>query len=143
MVGLISFWHAVLEKAPLTVVVVGDFDREAVIALLARTVGSLTPREAMQALAPARPFDGGIHEQLAVPTTARHSEVRFSIAMPDMDSGRDPSIEILPRILGDRLRVRLREQLAETYAPDVRLQAISIRGASSFTEGIVRVAAGH
>jgi len=112
-----------LQSGPLEVSLAGDFELEAAIAAAARTIGALPPREPRPALEaahrvsfPAEPFirEYGIDSKIPKGVV--------SVYWPTTDGfdiHRARRLNMLGEILSDRLRVKVREQLGGTYAPNV------------------------
>ena len=119
-------WLApVLESGFLEVGVVGDLDPAEVIAAMASTLGALPPRQAERPLLPeARqvafpsetrektfPFTSKILKSVVAvywSTTDRMNNIRLSRQM-----------SLLAEILDDRIRLKVREELGESYSPQV------------------------
>jgi len=112
-----------LATGALEVSVLGDVDVEAVITTAARTIGTLPKREPRPALEelhrvsfPSRPFT----EDYSVDTEIPKGLVAIYWPTADgSDVHRTRRLNILGDILNDRLRVKVREQLGSTYAPNV------------------------
>ncbi|HXN35730.1 MAG TPA: insulinase family protein, partial [Opitutaceae bacterium] len=119
-----------LSAGAIEVTVVGDFDADAVIDAAARTVGTLprrAPRPPLEELRrvsfPSRPFA----RDFPVDTRIPKSVVEFYWPTADaMDVHRGRRLTLLAEVLSDRLRVRLREQLGSTYAPQAQSSASDI-----------------
>jgi zinc protease len=114
-----------LTSGYLEIGVVGDFDPAALIAATTATFGSLPPRattkpelpEARKITFPttpkdqAFPFTSKIPKSIVAvywPTTDRMSNIRLSRQMT-----------LLSEILDDRVRLKIREELGESYSPQV------------------------
>jgi zinc protease len=112
-----------LKSGALEVSLVGDFDVDYAIAAAAATVGTLPPRDPRPALAdrlkvsfPAHPFT----KEYGIDTKIPKGVVGVYWPTTDgLDVHRKRRLSILGEVLNDRLRVRLREQLGGTYAPNV------------------------
>jgi zinc protease len=112
-----------LAKGALEVSVVGDIDVDAVINAAAKTIGALPQRDPRPALEeshkvhfPTTPFN----RQYGIDTKIPKGIVAVYWPTTDgLDVHRARRLDLLGQILGDRLRVRLREQLGSTYAPVV------------------------
>jgi zinc protease len=119
-----------LSSGALEVTVVGDFDVDAVIEAAARTVGTLprrAPRPSLDELRrvsyPAKPFT----RDFAIDTKIPKSDVELYWPTADaMDIHRARRLTLLAEVFSDRLRVRLREQLGSTYAPEAESSASDI-----------------
>jgi zinc protease len=107
---------------PIEIGVVGDFDLEATLAALRRTVGALPPREPKPAYRaerevhyPAHPF----RRDLTVPTELPKASVALYWGTTDAhDIQRTRRLGLLGQVFDDRLRVKIREQLGGAYSPD-------------------------
>ncbi len=114
-----------LAKGFLEIGIVGDFDPAEMIAAAVSTFGALPPRDAAKPeLAEARkigfptspkdqafPFTSKIPKSIVGvywPTTDRMSNIRLSRQM-----------SLLSEILDDRVRLKIREELGESYSPQV------------------------
>ncbi len=116
-----------LARGAIEIGVIGDLDPDAVIAAVAQTLGALPQREERPALAelrnvsfPAEPFareytiDSQIPKGLAVffwPTT------------DGIDARVSRRLNLLASVFTDRLRVKIREEMAGTYSPRAGSQA--------------------
>ena len=119
-----------LQSGALEVTVIGDFDLEAVINAAAATVGTLPsrdPRPALDGLKkvayPGRPFARDFPIDSKIPKSV------VAVYWPTtdaMDVHRGRRLNILAEVLSDRLRVRLREQMGSTYAPEAYSDASEI-----------------
>ncbi len=120
-----TWLNPVLERGFLEVGIVGDLDPAEVIAAMASTLGALPPRQAERPLLPeARqvafpsetrektfPFTSKILKSVVAvywPTTDRMNNIRLSRQM-----------SLLAEILDDRIRLKVREELGESYSPQV------------------------
>jgi len=119
-----------LSRGAIEVALVGDLDIEAAITAVARTLGALPPRDPRPALDsllqvkfPAEPFakeytiDSQIPKGLAMfywPTTDA-LDVRVA-----------RRLNLLSGVFGDRLRLKLREEMGGTYSPSARSFASDI-----------------
>ncbi len=110
-----------LSAGPLELGIVGDLDPEAALAILARTLGALPARQPKPAYAaervvhfPARPFAKDYAVPTAIPKTA------VALYWPTTD-GQEIHVrrrlQLLASVFGDRLRVKIREQLGGAYDP--------------------------
>ncbi|MGF1452601.1 MAG: M16 family metallopeptidase, partial [Opitutales bacterium] len=114
-----------LESAYLEVSIVGDIDWETARPAILRTFGALPERSKT---APRRP-----EPKVAFPRPVDLAEFEFSSEIPkgramvfwpttDMreDISQSRRLNVLSRMLGDRLRVKVREELGEGYSPYAR-----------------------
>jgi zinc protease len=119
-----------LSAGAIEVTVVGDFDADAVVDAAARTLGTLparAPRAALDELRrvsfPAKPFT----RDFPIDTRIPKSVIELYWPTADaMDIHRARRLNLLAEVLSDRLRVRLREQLGSTYAPEAESSASDI-----------------
>ena len=111
-----------LAESWMEVSVVGDIDVEAAIAAAAKTFGALPKRaETKPAYAAER--------TVAMPSEPKQQEFHFSTDIPkavasiywptaDMsDIQRSRRLSLLGQVLDDRLRIKVREEMGETYSP--------------------------
>ncbi|MDB6170382.1 MAG: peptidase domain protein, partial [Verrucomicrobia bacterium] len=111
-----------LAHGALEISVVGDIDIDATIDAVASTMGALPPREARPSLTdlkhvafPAQPFT----RDFAIDSEIPKGVVRIYWPSTDaLDVKRARRMNLLASVLNDRLRVKLREELHETYSPD-------------------------
>jgi zinc protease len=111
-----------LAQGPIEIGIVGDFDLDATLAALARTVGALPAREPKGAYAAERivhfPAQGWAREY-AVPTEIpKTTVVLFWPTTDARDVSRARRLQLLANVFGDRLRIKLREQLGGAYDPE-------------------------
>lgn len=109
----------VLSGAPIDFALVGDFDPEAVVPILARTLGALPARESPRIEQFPIRFAKSAHEfSLPGPAPSDRAAVQLLWAA---DQGRDVHasrrLEVLSAILNNRLIQRVREDLGAAYAP--------------------------
>jgi len=110
-----------LAQGPLEVSVVGDFEPDALIGIVAETLGALPPRaerrdltELLQVKFPEIPFN----KSYRVQTQINSGEVRVYWPTDDgFDLRRFRALALLDRILGERLRVQLRQKMGAAYSP--------------------------
>ena len=113
-----------LTQGPIEIAIVGDLDPDATIVAVANTFGALPPRAAKPALETERKvsFPAVFSKDFAVQTEIPKGVV--ALYWPTTD-GRDIRIarrlNLLSSVFSDRLRVKIREELGESYSP----QAIS------------------
>jgi len=110
-----------LAQGPLEVAVAGDFEPDALIGIVAETLGALPPRaerrdltELLQVKFPETPFN----KSYRVQTQINSGEVRVYWPTDDgFDLRRFRALALLDRILGERLRVQLRQKMGAAYSP--------------------------
>ncbi|MDI1248632.1 MAG: insulinase family protein [Lacunisphaera sp.] len=110
-----------LAHGSLEVSLVGEIDLEAAIAAVAQTLGALPPREPKPALDelkqvsfPATPFTK------SYPITSEIPKGNVFVYWPTTDGfdvQRARRLNVLGLVLADRLRVKIREEIAGTYSP--------------------------
>jgi zinc protease len=111
-----------LARGAVEVSVVGDLDVDATIAAVASTLGALPPREAKPDLAtlkkvafPAMPFA----RTYAIASEIPKGNVMVYWPTTDgLDVKRARRLHLLALVLNDRLRVKIREEIAGTYSPN-------------------------
>lgn len=116
-----------LASGALEVAVVGDLDLEASIAAAAQTIGALPPREEKPALTelkkvkyPEQPFAKSYVVESEIPKGA----VRLYWQTTDaLTATRNRRLNLLAAVFGDRLRVKLREEMGDTYSPSAESNA--------------------
>ena len=112
-----------LKRGPVEIAVAGDIEPEAVIDAVARTFGALPargPRKSLEELRrvhfPAKPFQREFVIASEIP------KAELALYWPTTD-GRDIQLarrlNLLAEVLGDRLRVKVREELGDAYSPGV------------------------
>ncbi len=110
-----------LRRGAMELSVVGDVDRETVIRLAARYLGSLpdrTPKNQIVVAKPGPVFPDA--RQMDVPVLSRINKALLVMAFPTDDVwaiGRTRRLNILSEIVSERLRVRVRENLGAAYSP--------------------------
>ena len=112
-----------LASGALEVSVVGDVDIDSIISVASRTIGTLPKREPRPALEdlhklsfPSKPFAQDYPIDTQIPKALI---VLYWPTADGTDVHRTRRLNILADILNDRLRVKVREQLGGTYAPNV------------------------
>jgi zinc protease len=110
-----------LATGPIEIAIVGDIDTEATIAAVAATFGTLRPRT------DKLPFEAGRRVSFVAPfaqtltfdSTIPRGELVF--VWPTTDAVEDiapsRSLDVLAAIILERLRIKIREQLGDTYVP--------------------------
>ncbi len=109
-------------RGPIEIALVGDFDPDAALAAVAKTFGALPARAAKPdydaqrvAKFPAAP----VEKQFAVPTEIPKGIVElFWPGNDNRDVHLARRLNLLMNVFADRLRVKIREQMGETYSPD-------------------------
>ncbi len=119
-----------LEHAPITVAIVGDFDVEGAVASAAATFGALPARRPARHLDDARKASEMAAGQTVEQTfDAAGLPALVFVAFPTTD-GIDPhtrrALSFLGRVLNDRIRVKVREELGATYAPSAVAQSSTV-----------------
>ncbi len=111
-----------LKESYLEVSIVGDVDIEKTIAALEKTLGALPKREATR-----QPYE--TERKVAFPGEPKNKDFSFTTEIPRayalaywptadmMNVQRTRRLVLLGQILDDRLRLRIREELGETYSP--------------------------
>ncbi|HZE13156.1 MAG TPA: insulinase family protein, partial [Chthoniobacterales bacterium] len=113
-----------LGHGAIEVALVGDLDIDAAIAAAARTIGALPPREPKPALTelkkvkfPSQPFTKRYGFDSEIPKAS----LRLYWPTDDaLDIRRSRRLQLLAAILTDRLRVKVREELGESYSPQAQ-----------------------
>ncbi len=112
---------------PLELTIVGDFDFEEVVAVAARTVGVLPERRASERYAERRKLPAlpqGLEMRSSVSTADRRAQIFLFFPLTD---GRDTELRrglsLLGLVVGDRLRLEVRERLGAAYSPSAAVDA--------------------
>ncbi|MBI5422896.1 MAG: insulinase family protein [Opitutae bacterium] len=108
-----------LREAPLDFALVGDFDPETVVPILARTLGALPERAEPRAEEfPVHFVKKGGEFPVSGPVTSERAAIQF---LWPADQGRDfhasRRLEVLSAVLGERILQRVREDLGAAYSP--------------------------
>ncbi|MEJ6604243.1 MAG: insulinase family protein [Opitutaceae bacterium] len=111
-----------LQSDAIEIAIVGDLDIDETIAAVAETFGALAPRKSRAEYAnrrdvsfPAKPFD----KEYRVPTEIPKAIVSLHWPTDDgMEVHTDRRLRVLGNILGDRLRLKIREELGDSYSPN-------------------------
>ncbi len=110
-----------LTHGAIEVAIVGDLDLDATIAAVAKTLGALPARAPKPALAdrrklafPAQPFTKNYAITSQIP---KGLVVLYWPTTDGMEAKRAGQLSLLASIFGDRLRVKIREELGGTYSP--------------------------
>ena len=111
-----------LARGALEVSLVGDLDIEAAIAVVAKTLGALPPRDAKPGLDelkkisfPSEPFTKNYTIASEIP---KGNVVVYWPTTDGMDVKRARRLNMLASVLNDRLRVKIREEMGGTYSPN-------------------------
>jgi zinc protease len=119
-----------LQDAPLDVAIVGDLDVDATVQAVAQTFGALGKRRAPERYEERRKpvaLRGGLKLAYEIESTIPKAFVL--IAFPATD-GRDTELRrrlsFLGQVLGDRLRVQVREKLGFAYSPGAGTEASDV-----------------
>ncbi|MCF7688007.1 MAG: insulinase family protein [Cephaloticoccus sp.] len=110
-----------LVSGPLELYLVGDLDVEAAITAVAHTLGALPSRAAKRPLNelknvafPAEPFNRSYSIASEIP---KGNVMVYWPTDDGLDVKRIRRLVLLSRVLGDLLRIRIREELGGTYSP--------------------------
>lgn len=119
-----------LARGALEVSVVGDLDVEATIDAVAKTLGALParePRPALDALKkvsfPAEPFTRNYTIVSEIP---KGNVVVYWPTTDGLEVKRARRLTMLANVLNDRLRVKIREEIAGTYSPSAGSNASDV-----------------
>jgi zinc protease len=111
-----------LAQGPIEIAIVGDFDPAAAIAAVAQTFGALPRRAEKPAYTAARKVAlpaAPIVKQYTVETEIPKGIVRlFWPATDSHDVKLSRRMRLLSEVFADRLRVKIREEMGGTYAPN-------------------------
>jgi len=114
-----------LPDSPVEIAIVGDLDYATAVAAVARTFGALPLRSTVDPLADRRLFTPGAAPQKLVEHFQGRGSVGTAILawrQPDVVGQVDDcQMRLLGRVLEDRIRVRLRQEMGKTYSPVVGL----------------------
>lgn len=109
-----------LRRGAMELSVVGDVGEETVVDLAARYLGTLAPREAAQTASALR--TGPVFPEarrMEVPIASQIDKALLVMALPTddiWDIGRTRRLNVLADIIGERLRLRVREKLGAAYS---------------------------
>lgn len=114
-------WLApILRDEPIEVGLVGDFQPEEIIPLLARTLGAIPPRAGSKvASQPVKFQKGPLDFHFLAPPAPRAAINVLWPADQGASIGGSRRLEVLSAILNNRLNQKIREDLGAAYAPDV------------------------
>jgi zinc protease len=106
---------------PIEIAIVGDFDLEATIAAVAKTLGALPSRAPRTAHAelrnvtfPTEPFTKSYTVETEIP---KGLVTLFWPSTDALDVKRTRRLSMLANVLSDRLRVKVREEIGGAYSP--------------------------
>ncbi len=108
------------QTAPVELSLVGDFDIEAAVALAAKYLGSLAPRQnALQMEASRQPvFPKGATRRFKVDTKIEKGLVVVAYPTEDFwDIGRTRRLSVLAQVFSEKMREKIREELGAAYSP--------------------------
>ncbi len=110
-----------LATGPIEIAVVGDFDLEATIAAVGKTLGALPTRAPRSAHAelrkvafPAEPFTKNYTVETEIP---KGLVTLFWPSTDALEVKRTRRLSMLANVLSDRLRVKVREEIGGAYSP--------------------------
>lgn len=109
----------VLAKAPLDISIVGDFDREEAVQLVAATFGTLPAREVYQH-PEVKPIAFPAPGRQNFVFTSKIAKGLLACYFPTVDRSdikRARRVQVLASVMSDRLREKVREELGESYSP--------------------------
>ncbi len=110
-----------IANEPLEVSIVGDCDRDAVVALAARYFGTLKSRPAWHhkpLIQPAPSFPASQERKIEVTTKIPKGLVVMAYLTDDFwDIQRVRRLAVLAEVLSDRLRIGIREERGASYSP--------------------------
>jgi len=111
-----------LKDGPLELTMVGDFPTEEAITALAQTIGALPARHPSGALTvqrfvnfPAPPLRWDLSVPSEIPSASVSAYWPTDVRADEWQRAR---LDLIAIILGDRVRLKLREQLGATYTPE-------------------------
>ena len=109
-----------LTQGPIEIAIVGDLDVDATIAAVAQTFGALSPRATKPALETERQvsFPAAFAKTFAVSTEIPKGVV--ALYWPTTDARNIQvarRLNLLANVFSDRLRIKIREELGESYSP--------------------------
>jgi zinc protease len=114
-------------RGAIELALVGDLDIEAAIDAVAKTLGALPAREPRpkfdelrKVAFPAQPFAKDYTISSEIP---KGLAVVYWPTSDAMEAKRSRRLSLLNSVLGDRLRVKIREEMGGTYSPSTRLSA--------------------
>jgi len=112
--------HSTIKPEELEISVVGDFNRDEVVSVLAKYFGGIKLQSAQKKSLPAVYFPAGKKRVIQVRTSIDKSLIAIAWPTDDFwDIHRTRVLHLLAGIFGDRLRKTIREKLAASYAPSI------------------------
>jgi len=125
-----TWLEPILADAPIEISMVGDLDVDATIAMVARTFGTLPKRRDW------KPFDerrvapapkSGLAQKHTIATQVPKSLVLIAFPTTDgIEMLRRRKLNMLNRVVSDRLRIEVREKLGAAYSPRSQAQVSSV-----------------
>ncbi len=108
-------------RAPVEISIIGDFDPDAAIAAVAQTFGALPARAAKPSYEAQRKVSfpaASIAKQYTVPTEIPKGLVQLFFPATDGREARlARRLNLLGSVFADRLRIKIREEMGDTYSP--------------------------
>ena len=127
MAGIHAWLKPALEGAPVELSIVGDFDVDATLAAVAQTFGTMSPRRARLDYSERRQFAGmvaGLDMESTIETQVPQALVFIAYPACDgIEAAQRRNLSMLGEILGDRIRLIVREELGAAYSPMAGAQA--------------------
>jgi zinc protease len=121
MPAIRAWLEPLLADGPLEVTVVGDVDVDQVIEASAHTIGALPDRRDRRPYADrldAGPVATGVELRRTVETEIEKALVMLCFPCGDgLETARRRELQFLGRVIADRLRVKVREELGASYSP--------------------------
>lgn len=120
----------VLARAPIEVALVGDFEIETAVAAAAQTLGALSPRRDWKDYVARRVVEApvaGLRMDRTIQTQVPQALVMLIFPATDgIEASRRRNIDFLGEVIGDRLRVEVREKLGAAYSPGASSDASAV-----------------
>lgn len=135
----------ILESSPLEVTVVGDVPEERAIEVLSRTLGALPARAAREAFHPDPYLVRYPVEPIADLRATHTGDPQQAVVamiwplwmgLPERRA-EQRQLDLLTRILGERIRVRIREELGLSYAPSTTFNLTDFGDQGTLSVGIL------
>ncbi|HZZ72290.1 MAG TPA: insulinase family protein [Pirellulales bacterium] len=132
-----------LSKDYLEVGVVGDVEPEAVLGLLAKTVGALPERDADKPksdLPEKVKFPAGESREFSFTSEIARGVLFVAWPLPgEWTHSRNRRATMLGDVFSDRLRLKIRNELGATYTPDVMVSASDVFKQCSYLAVVLRL----